>query len=68
MGLWNDSTEGQCDAGERAAARSLLNDFQMDCNAQVLTLEIHTQLGLHVLHKGLKRDFFIMRLTGVLCG
>lgn len=36
--------------------------------AQVLFLHIQMQFGWLVLHKGLKLGFFIMRLTGVLCG
>lgn len=68
MGLWDDSREGQRDAGERETASSTINDFQMGSNTQVLLLKIHTQHAHSALHEGLKHGIFLMRVTGLLCG
>lgn len=68
MGLWDDSKEGQCDAGERGMARSPLNDFQMDYKPKFSHWRYMLSLVNLLLHKGLKVGFFIMRMTGLLCG
>lgn len=55
------ATQGR---GEQISHQWLPDGIQ----AQVLFLHIQIQFGWLVLHKGLKLGFFIMRLTGVLCG